>query len=160
MDVTKTPRRTLLLAALALLAGPAAAQPAAAPRPAKRSPYHPEGQTLGARKFQAATSGVADMKLRRTNAGNLIRFSYRVVDPEKAKALGDRQTPPYLVGHRSHAVLQVPAMDKVGPLRQAVRFDAGKEYWMVFSNKGDVIKPGERASVVVGKFRVDGLLVE
>jgi hypothetical protein len=57
-------------------------------------------------------------------------------------------------------VLKVPVMEKVGPLRQAFAPEVGKEYWMVFSNKGDVVKKGERVSVVVGSFRVDGLVVE
>ena len=126
----------------------------------KKSPYKTENLTFGARKYYAATLGVDALKVRRTNAGNLIRFSYRVVDPGKAKAMGDRQTAPYLIGHTSHAMLQVPVMDKVGPLRQAARPEAGKEYWMVFSNKGDVVKAGERVSVVVGKLRLDGLRVE
>jgi len=132
----------------------------ATPPGRKKSPYKPENVTLGARKYYAATLGVDELKVRRTNAGNLIRFSYRVVDPGKATSLGDRQVAPYLIGHTSRAMLQVPVMDKVGPLRQAVRAEAGKEYWMVFSNKGDVVKTGERVSVVVGKLRVDGLRVE
>ncbi len=139
-------------------ASPAA--PAATAPGRKRSPYKPENVTLGARKYYAATLGVDELKVRRTNAGNLIRFSYRVVDPDKARSLGDRQAAPYLIGHTSRAMLQVPVMDKVGPLRQAARAEAGKEYWMVFSNKGDVVKTGERVSVVFGKLRVDGLRVE
>lgn len=133
---------------------------AAAPAPRKKSPYKPESVTLGARNYYAATLGVDDLKVRRTNAGNLIRFSYRVVDPGKARSFGDRQAAPYLVGHTSRAMLHVPVMDKVGPLRQAAQPEAGKEYWMVFSNKGDVVKAGERVSVVVGRLRVDGLRVE
>jgi hypothetical protein len=138
----------------------APAAPAARPPARKQSPYKPENVTLGARKYYAATLGVDDLKIRRTNAGNLIRFSYRVVDPGKARSIGDRQVAPYLIGHTSHALLQVPVMDKVGPLRQAARPEAGKEYWMVFSNKGDVVKAGERVSVVVGRMRFDGLRVE
>jgi hypothetical protein len=30
---------------------------------------------------------------------------------------------------------------------------------MVFSNKGNLVKAGDHVSVVVGKFRVDGLVV-
>jgi hypothetical protein len=143
--------------------GPSTASPpapAATPSGRKKSPYKPENVTLGARKYYAATLGVDELKVRRTNAGNLIRFSYRVVDPDKARPLGDRQVAPRLIGHTSHAMLQVPVMDKVGPLRQAARPETGKEYWMVFSNKGDVVKVGERVSVIVGKLRVDGLRVE
>ncbi len=139
---------------------PAQAGAPSAATPRKRSPYKPESLTRSAREYYSTTLGVADLKVRRTNAGNLIRFSYRVTDPGKAAALTDRQATPYLIGHSSHAVLQVPVMDKVGPLRQATRPEANKEYWMVFSNKGDVVKAGERVSVVVGRFRVDGLKVE
>jgi hypothetical protein len=31
---------------------------------------------------------------------------------------------------------------------------------MVFSNKERYVKPGHRVSVVIGKFRIDNLLVE
>jgi hypothetical protein len=137
-----------------------AASPAPAPAARKKSPYRPEGVPRSGREFIAATKGVADMKVRRTNGGNLIRFSYRVVNAEQAKALNDSKAKPYLVGHTSHAMLQVPVVDKVGPLRQSSTTEPGREYWVMFSNKGDVVKTGERVSVVIGSFRVDGLRVE
>jgi hypothetical protein len=143
-----------------------AAQPSAttaqspAPAARKKSPYHPESVPRSGRNFIAATKGVDELKVRRTNAGNLIRFSYRVTNADQAKALNDKKATPYLIGHTSHAMLQVPVMDKVGPLRQATAPEAGKEYWVMFSNKGDVVKAGERVSIVIGSFRVDGLLVE
>jgi hypothetical protein len=123
------------------------------------SPYHPQSVTGSARNYYAAVSGVDALKVRRTGS-NLIRFSYRVTDAARAKVLVDRKATPYLIGHRSRAVLQVPVMDKVGPLRQAQSPVVGQEYWMVFSNKGDVVKAGERVSVIIGAFRADGLLVE
>ena len=138
----------------------AAVTPAQAPSARRKSPYQPEGVPRSGRTYLALTAGVRDLNVRRTNAGNLIRFSYRVTNAEQAKELNDRKATPYLIGHTSHAVLQVPVMDKVGPLRQSTRPEAGREYWMVFSNKGDVVKAGERVSVVVGRFRVDGLRVD
>jgi len=36
----------------------------------------------------------------------------------------------------------------------------GKTYWMAFSNKGSLVKPGHRVSVVIGPVRIDGLIVE
>ena len=137
----------------------AAAPQATVPSARRKSPYQP-GIPASGRDLIALTKGVSDMRARRTNAGNLIRFSYRVTNAELAKALTDKGATPFMVGHTSHAMLEVPVMDKVGPLRQSTRPEEGKEYWMVFSNKGDVIKVGERVSVVIGQFRVDGLLVE
>ena len=173
-DTQARPTKTVLLAlatmglfASNLTAAQAdAAQSAAAPKSTsaptarKKSPYQPEGVPPSGRTYLAITTGVRDFEVRRTNAGNLIRFSYRVANAEQAKVLNDRESTPYMIGHTSHALLQVPVMDKVGPLRQSTRPEEGKEYWMVFSNKGDAIKVGERVSVVIGQFRVDGLLVE
>ena len=100
------------------------------------------------------------MKVSHTASGNLIRFSYRVTEPEQAKVLGDKKATPYLLGQRSRALLQIPVMDKVGQLRQTGTPKAGQEYWMVFSNKGNLIKPGDRVNVMIGSFRADGLMVE
>jgi hypothetical protein len=51
-------------------------------------------------------------------------------------------------------------MDKVGALRQTAPPALGQEYWMVFSNKGNLVRPGDRVSVQIGSFRADGLVVE
>jgi hypothetical protein len=51
-------------------------------------------------------------------------------------------------------------VDQVGQLRQVSAPASGRSYWMAFSNKGRLVKPGDRVSVVVGKFRADGLVVE
>jgi hypothetical protein len=51
-------------------------------------------------------------------------------------------------------------MDKVGQLRQGLAPEAGRSYWMAFSNKGRLVKRGARVSVVIGQFRADGLVVD
>jgi len=139
---------------------PATATPAA-PAKAKVSPYHSQHVTYKAEATYLATWGVDKLKVGYTNAGNLIRFSYRVVNTVPAKALGNKTSPPYLVGLRAHAVLQVPTMEQVGMLRQtAAEPKAGAEYWMVFSNKGNLVRPGDRVNVVIGSFHADNLMVE
>src|SRR2546423_11397440 len=116
--------------------------------------------TEKAKKYYVAVWGVDKLKVSYTSSGNLIRFSVRVADPERAKLLADKKATPYLLGQRSRALLQVPVMDKVGELRQAATPQAGQEYWMVFSNKGNLIKPGDRVTVMIGAFRAEGLVVE
>jgi len=116
--------------------------------------------TEKARSYYVARWGVDKLKVSTTSSGNLIRFTYRVADAELAKPLGDKGATPYLLGQRSRALLQVPVMDKVGMLRQSSKPEAGKEYWMVFSNKGNLIKPGDRVNVMIGAFHADGLMVE
>ncbi len=124
------------------------------------SQYHAVSLSNRAKSYYASTWGVDNLLVRRTASDNLIRFSYRVTDPVRAKTLGDKRVTPFLVGQRSRAVLQIPNMEKVGQLRQSGTPEAGKEYWMVFSNKGNLIKAGDRVNVVIGSFHVDGLVVE
>jgi hypothetical protein len=139
--------------------------PAPAPAPAsaaaqKTSPYHGMKLSEKARAYYPAAWGVDHLRATYTSSGNLIRFSYRVVEPKLAKALGDHESTPYLYAPRSHAMLSIPTMEKIGQLRQLGASEANKEYWMVFSNKGNLVRPGERVDVVIGKFHADGLLVE
>jgi hypothetical protein len=127
----------------------------------KTSPYSISAKlTPKAQTYYVAAWGVDKLKVSYTMSGNLIRFSYRVSDPKRAKALADKKATPYLLGQKSRALLQVPVMDKIGQLRQAATPQAGQEYWMVFSNKGNLIKPGDRVNVMIGSFHAEGLVVE
>ena len=104
--------------------------------------------------------GVDNLEVRRTNSGALIRCSYRVVDADKAELVQDKRAEPYLIGERSRAMLKVPEMSNIGKLRQTESIENGKDYWMLFSNKGDYIKAGDRVDVVIGTFYVNGLVVQ
>lgn len=56
--------------------------------------------------------------------------------------------------------LVVPALEQVGILRQTGTPEAGKVYWMAFSNKGRKVKRGDHVIVQIGQFRADGLVVD
>ncbi len=124
------------------------------------SPYHEVSLPNRAKKYFQSAWGIDNMQVHLTASGLLIRFSYRVLDPVLAKALGDDHATPYLFGQRSHALLHVPVMDRVGQLRQTGTPEADTEYWMAFSNKGNFVKEGDRVNVMIGSFHADGLLVE
>jgi hypothetical protein len=139
----------------------APAKSGAAPSTARKvSPFRPVKLTANAKNYYVAVWGVDKLKVSYTSSGNLIRFSYRVTDPQRAKVLGEKKSTPYLLGQKSRALLQIPIMDKVGQLRQTGAPVVGQEYWMVFSNKGNLIKPGDRVNVMIGTFHADGLMVE
>jgi hypothetical protein len=104
--------------------------------------------------------GVEIVGIRDVSSGSMLRFSYRVTDVKKAAALNDKKWNPYLVDEKTGAKLAVPTMDKVGQLRQTGPQDEGHIYWMVFANPGGLVKPGNRVDVVIGSFRVNGLIVE
>jgi hypothetical protein len=128
--------------------------------PRRASPYPQQRVTDKAKKYYAGEWGIDKMKVSYTSSGNLIRFSYRVSDAQLAKPLASKEDTPMLVGVRSRAVLQIPVMDKVGALRQATAPEVGHEYWMMFSNKGNLVRPGDRVNVIIGQFHADGLVVE
>ena len=141
--------------------GTGAAVPSVAPTPTRKtSPYHPPTVPSSAKGYYQSVWGVDNLLVQWTASGNLIRFSYRVINPARAKVLNDKLATPYLFGQRSHALLQIPVMEKIGQLRQTGTSEVGKQYWMVFSNKGNLVKSGDRVDVIIGSFHAEGLLVE
>ena len=104
--------------------------------------------------------GVGELHVKATESGELIRFNYRVLDPEKAAALNDKKAEPELIDTQAGVKLVVPQMEKVGKLRQSSTPKAGRTYWMAFSNPTRVVKRGHRVDVVIGSFRASNLLVE
>ena len=141
--------------------GASAAAPAVATIPMRKaSPYEPVSVPNRAKTYYQSVWGVDNLLVQGTASGNLIRFSYRVTDPARAKTLNDKRATPYLIGQRSRAMLQIPVMEKVGQLRQTGTPEAGRQYRMVFSNKGNLVKVGDRVNVIIGSFHADGLKVE
>ncbi len=170
VDLFKVTRWLALLTGLLAIHGPAGAvtsQPSQVASAAvqqnkahKKTPFHFQGLSSKAMEYFTAAWGVDKLQVRYTASGNLIRFTYRVSDSELAKPLANKEATPYMVSEKSKAVLRIPQMDKVGTLRQTAPPEAGQEYWMVFSNKGNLVKRGDRVSVVIGPFHADGLVVE
>lgn len=142
----------------------AAVAPASAPAPSptrqRVSPYRKVGWSANARDSYLLHWGVDSFSAKLVESGQMVRFSYRVTDPEKAKPLSDKKSPPSLIDEEAHVKLVVPSMEKVGELRQSSTPEAGKLYWMVFSNKGRFVKSGDRVSIVIGKFRADEIVVQ
>jgi len=125
-------------------------------------PYHYEANRFPGRasRYYGMVWGVDSLSVKRVESGEMIRFSYRVLDGSKAKGLNDKTAEPYLIDGQAHVKLVIPTMDKVGKLRQSSTPEAGRLYWMLFSNKGGLVKRGDMVSVVIGNFHADGLGVE
>ncbi len=126
----------------------------------RHSPYTRMRETEKAREYYPAAWGVQHLQTQLTSSGNLVRFKFEVVDPLRAKPFADHAATPYLYAPRTHAVLQVPTMEKIGQLRQLGNLESNKDYWMVFSNKGNLVRAGDRVNVIIGPFHAEGLLVE
>jgi hypothetical protein len=113
-----------------------------------------------AKMYYQGAWGVDSFRVKWAESGELVRFSWRVVDPAKAAALNDKKAEPTLIDPQAGVSLVVPEVSNVGKMRQASTPEAGKSYWMAFSNVGRRVKRGDRVSVVIGKFRAEGLAVE
>ena len=150
-----------LIAALAL-APPARAQgdpgqdrvvlvPATVPEPA----HHPREKTFMKRQW-----GVEVLYVRQTAAGYMLEFRYRVLDPDKAKPLFERQTKPLLTHVETGARLIVPTPAKTGALRNSNPPLTDHTYWMFFANPGKLVQRGDHVNIDIGKFRIAGLIVQ
>lgn len=104
--------------------------------------------------------GVEIVGVKPVSSGYMLAFKYRVLDPEKAKLLNDRQTRAFLRDEATGNVLSVPAMENVGELRTGAAPEADRTYFMIFGNPGRLVKSGSRVSVVAGAMHVDGLIVD
>ncbi len=130
---------------------------------AAMTPYRNQPNRIANREaaIYEAVWGIQDPSVKAVESGIILRFSYRVLDPEKARALSDKKVDPILVSPEKGLKLVIPTMDKVGQLRQAPdKIETGKSYWMAFSNSGRLLKPGDRVDIVIGNFHARGLLVE
>ncbi len=113
-----------------------------------------------AKRYYQHIWGVDILGVKLVSSGLMLRFSYRVLDANKAQTLNDKKATPLLIDQKTGAQLVVPTMEKVGQLRQSSRPENGREYWMLFSNKGNLVKAGSRVDVVIGNFRAKGLMVQ
>lgn len=135
----------------------AASTPKSRPHPSHYAPDRFAGRaSLNYRLFW----GIDSITARLVESGELVRFTYRVLDPVKAHVLNDQQAQATLDDPKAGVSLTVPTMEKVGPLRQTSVQEAGRSYWVTFSNKGRRVKRGDRVDVVIGQFSANNVVVD
>jgi len=141
-------------------AAPSSAPAAKPSTTAAKSRYLPSRFAGRAGEYYRLIWGVDSLSVKWTESGEVIKFTYHVIDADKAKTLNDKKFAPSLIDPRAGVKLVVPSLEKVGQLRQSSTPEAGKTYWMAFSNKGRLVKRGDRVNVAIGQFRADGLVVD
>jgi len=104
--------------------------------------------------------GIEVTSIRLSTHNHMIDYRYRVLDADKAADLFKRQIKPHLIHQETGKVLAVPETAKLGPLRNSNIPQEGRIYWMFFGNAGQLVKPGDKVTVVIGDFRVENLVVE
>jgi hypothetical protein len=104
--------------------------------------------------------GIKIVSLRPTAVGQMLDLRFQVIDPEKAKAVLDKNKKAYLLDGKTGKTLPVP-VTKAGSMRQTTRKpEAGRIYFMLFSNPNRMVKEGGSVSLVIGDFRKDGIVVD
>lgn len=124
------------------------------------SPYSPDRFAGRAGLNYRLIWGIDSITVRLVESGELVRFTYRVLDPSKAQVLNNKETAATLDDPKAGVSLLVPTMEKVGQLRQTSAPEAGRSYWVTFSNKGRRVKRNDRVDVVIGQFRANNLVVD
>jgi hypothetical protein len=152
----------ILIGGVASSMMPAQTLSSAKPATAGSAPSHyaPNRMSEHAVTYYRAVWGIDGIGVKTAESGELIRFSYQVLDPNKAKILNDKTINAFLIAPAAGIRLSVPSLEKVGQLRQSSTPESGKVYWMAFSNPGRRVKRGDHVDVVIGQFHADGLAVE
>jgi len=108
--------------------------------------------------------GIKVSGLRLSSAGYMLDFRYRVIDPEKAAPLMDFKVKPFMLVESTGARLDVPDTPKLGLLRQRPRNNSvavkDHDYFIMFSNLGRRLKPGDEVSIVVGDTVIEHLNIQ
>jgi len=165
-NVLSVTKRILLAGVLASsirvsTVGAQSAAPSVQP-PVAAAPYHFQQSRAPRRAtiYYDLVWGLDSLRVKTVESGEIIRFTYHVIDANKAKALNDKKAVPVLIDPQARVKLVIPELEQVGQLRQSSTVIAGRSYWMAFSNSGRLVKRGDRVNVEIGPFHANGLVVE
>jgi hypothetical protein len=104
----------------------------------------------------AERSGVRLVRVAVTGGGGLLDVRYQVVDPNKANAVHEGQTPPAIIDERTGLVINQLLMGHAhkGQLKPAV------SYYLVFENTGNWVRRGAKVTVLLGDAQVEHVVVK
>ncbi len=102
----------------------------------------------------ARKAGIRILHVALTGGGGLLDLRYQVLDPDLAASVHESQ--PELVDETTGAVVDQLLMGHrhKGPLH------AGRSYYLIFENPGNLVRRGSRVTVALGGLRVRHVLVQ
>jgi hypothetical protein len=104
--------------------------------------------------------GIQVLSLRPTALGQMLDLRFKVLDPEKAKPILDKNKKSYLLDQKSGKTLPVP-VTKSGSMRQTtLKPEAGRVYFTLFTNPGGIVKENSQVTLVVGDFKKSDIIVK
>ena len=105
--------------------------------------------------FEQAT-GVQLVRIAVTAGGGMLDLRYRVLDPDKAIVVHDKQKPPTIIHEASGQSASRPWM----PHHSSKELQSARTYYELIVNPGGVIRRGDRVTLVVGDTRLTHVVVQ
>jgi hypothetical protein len=105
--------------------------------------------------FEEAT-GVQLVRIAVTAGGGMLDLRYRVLDPDKAIVVHDKQKPPTIIDESSGKSTSRPWM----PHHSNKDLKSARTYYELIVNPGGIIRRGDRVTLVVGETRLAHVIVQ
>jgi hypothetical protein len=105
--------------------------------------------------FTEAT-GVQILRVATTAGGGILDLRYRVLDPDKAVVVHDKERPPQIIHEATRQIANRPFMhhSKGRDLHAAVT------YYELLLNPNEVMRPGDAVTVVIGGAKLEHVIVQ
>ena len=101
--------------------------------------------------------GIQITSMRVGFGGNGLDLRYKVTDPVKAANLLHLKEITYIIDQGTGKAIPLPFQKENQTSQKLV---AGKTYFALLSNKGQVVKPGSKVTVAIGNSREQDVMVE
>lgn len=99
--------------------------------------------------------GVRITQVAVTAEGGFVDFRFQVLDPSKLMDMMETvETMPILVMRDGHT------LKANAPMEHKTNFQAGRQYWMLYYNTGNIIKPGDVVTMRIGEIEIKNLRVQ
>jgi len=121
-----------------------------------RAAPSPPGKKLISQSALEEKSGLRVTLIAVTAVGGMVDFRFKVMDVEKArKILQDGKLLPYLTVAGSNISLN-PAPETL----QDLKLENDLVYYILYSNTGNLVKPGTPVSVVIGDWQLEPIIAK
>ena len=119
--------------------------------PLASSPQPLQGKAIISQNDLEKQTGLRITLVAVTAAGGMVDFRFKVIDVEKArKTLQEGKLLPYLIVAGSNINLK-PAPETL----QDLKLENGLVYYILYSNTGNLVKPGTPVSVIIGDWQTE-----
>jgi hypothetical protein len=105
-------------------------------------------------------TGIRIVRVAAVGGGGLVDVRFQVLDPDKAIAVHDGDSPLVLMDEESAEVVSTAFHGRHSGGTTQTGLNPGATYYLLFSNSGGALRPGDRASVLLGDVRLEHVLVQ